>query len=226
MLEPQTASPDTIPQLGDADLVKRLLLGESHLFEPLMRRHNQRLFRTARAVVHDDVEAEDVAQEAWVKAFAALSSFEGRASLSTWLIKITLHEAFSRRRRRQRFVPWDAESAIDQQRIVSETPAMESPEARAGTKELRVTLTRSIDALPESLRLVFVLREVESLSTQETSEALGISPENVKVRLHRARRALRREIERRMGTEVTSLYGFDGARCDRMVAAVIARLAL
>lgn len=226
MTIPQSLAPATVPQLGDTELVERLRDGESHLFELLMRRHNQRLYRTARAVVHDDAEAEDVVQEAWVKAFAALASFEGRASLSTWLVKITLHEAFARRRRRRRLVPWDAEGAMDQEQSVSVKSAMESPEARAGASELRATLTRSIDALPEPLRLVFVLREVESLSTQETAEALGISPENVKVRLHRARTALRREIEQRVDGEVGSLYGFDGARCDRLVAAVLARLAL
>ena len=223
---PRGASTAQGTQLSDVELVERLRNGESHLFELLMRRHNQRLFRTARAVVHDDAEAEDVVQEAWVKAFAALGGFEGRASLSTWLVRITLNEAFAHQRRRRRFVPWDAESAMDQERVDTEAPPMESPEARAGASELRATLSRSIDALSVPLRLVFVLREVESLSTQETSEALGITPVTVKVRLHRARTALRREIERRVGTEVRSLYGFDGVRCDRMVAAVLARLAV
>lgn len=226
MLAPVThLTPAQGTQLSDAELVERLRGGEPHLFELLMRRHNQRLYRTARAVVHDDAEAEDVVQEAWVKAFAALGGFEGRASVSTWLVKITLNEAFAHLRRRRRFVPWDAESAMDQEPVDKEAPATESPEARAETSELRATLTRSIDALSDPLRLVFVLREVESLSTEETSEALGITPVTVKVRLHRARTALRQEIERRVGTEVRSLYGFDGARCDRMVAAVLARLA-
>ena len=213
------------PKFSDAELVERLLDGEPHLFELLMRRHNQRLYRAARAVVRNDAEAEEVVQEAWVKAYAALGSFAGRASLSTWLIKITLHEAFAHLRRRRRFVPWDAEGTMDPQGIEAAAPAVESPEARAGASELRATLSRSIDALSDSLRLVFILREVESLSTQETSEALGISPENVKVRLHRARAALRREVERQIGAEVRSLYGFDGDRCDRMVAAVLARIA-
>ncbi len=223
---PQSLAPAAVAQLTDAELVERLRGGEPHLFELLMRRHNQRLYRTARAVVHDDAEAEDVVQEAWVKAFAALASFAGRASLSTWLIKITLHEAFARQRRRRRFMPLDGEGPMDQEHGVSAAPAMQSPENRAGASELRAMLTGAIDALPEPQRLVFVLREVESLSTQETSEALGISAENVKVRLHRARTALRSEIERRVGGEVRSLYGFAGARCDRIVAAVLARLAL
>ena len=201
LTDPTAAEPGaTSASITDLELVARVRAGELHLFELLMRRHNQRLFRTARAVVHDDAEAEDVLQEAWVKAYAALDAFAGRSSLSTWLVKITLHEAFARQRRRRRFVALESEHEMN-----SETTAAspnDSPEVEAGTSELRRTLAQCIDLLPETLRPVFVLREVEELSTLEAAEALGISEENVKVRLHRARASLRLELERRMGSEL------------------------
>ncbi|MBP7149578.1 MAG: RNA polymerase sigma factor [Acidobacteria bacterium] len=219
MTSPRLATPPGPAPLDDLELVARVCAGETQLFELLMRRYNQRLFRAARAVLRDDAEAEDVLQEAWVRAFAALGRFEGRASVGTWLVRIALHEAFARRRRRQRFVALGTEDDMG-----LETTPGDSPEARASTRELRAALAGAIDALPEGLRVAFVLREVEGLSTAETAEALGLSPDNVKVRLHRARAALRRGLERVLGTELRAVHGFDGARCDRVVAAVMARI--
>lgn len=181
-----------------------------------MRRHNRKVFRALRALLNDDAEAEDAAQEAWVKAYAALDQFAGRASFATWVVRIAVHEALARRRRAGRFT----EVAMG----TLPTPAL-GPEDEAHRAELRRLLAGAIDELPENHRAVFVLRAVEGLSTAETASALGLSEENVKIRLHRARHALRRAIDRRLGEELSHLYGFAGERCDRLTAAVMARIA-
>lgn len=184
-----------------------------------MRRHNQRLFRLARAVVRDDREAEDVVQDAYVRAFTHLGQFEGRARFATWLSRIALHEALARVRRRRRF------AALPEEVTLSDLPnPRPGPEDRAANRELAAALAAAVDALPESHRAVFVLRDVEGLSTAETAEVLGLSQPNVKVRLHRARAALRADLERRLGGEVPRLWSFDGERCDRVVTSVLARL--
>jgi RNA polymerase sigma-70 factor, ECF subfamily len=185
-----------------------------------MRRHNQRLFRLARSVVRDDREAEDVVQEAYLRAFTHLDQFAGRARFATWLSRIALHEALARVRRGRRF------AALPEEETLSDLPASprSGPEDRAANRELAAALAAAVDALPESHRAVFVLREVEGLSTAETAEVLGLSQPNVKVRLHRARAALRADLERRLGGEIPRLWAFDGERCDRVVAGVVERL--
>lgn len=212
----------------DEELVARIKAGQVHLFEALMRRHNQRLFRMLRALLRHDAEAEDVMQEAYVRAFAHLGDFAGRASFSTWLLRIAAHEAMARLRRGRRFLSTavdlgDEEAAMSLSALVS---AERSPEDQAGTAELRALLTEVIDALPERYRAVFVLREVEGLSTAETAAALELTIENVKVRLHRARALMRTAIDQRLGCEVRQVFGFDGPRCDRLVAAVLGRLGI
>ena len=202
--------------LSDEEIVARVLSGETALFEMIMRRYNQRLFRTLRAFVPNDAEAEDVLQEAYVRAYRDLAQFEGRARFSTWLTRIAIHEALARRKKRRRFVSLDG---------VEGQPAMDpSPEDRANSMELRGVLQRAIDGMPEGLRAVFMLREVEGLDTDETAECLGLSAANVKVRLHRARALLRTEIDRELGSEARRLHSFAGARCDRLVAAVLKRI--
>jgi RNA polymerase sigma-70 factor (ECF subfamily) len=212
---------------SDAELVDRVRGGEPACFELLMRRHNQSLYRLARSIVRDDGEAEDVVQDAYVRAFEHLGGFEGRSSFATWLLRIGLHEALARVRHRRRFAALDEAAPGDGDPPAPDgAAAPPSPEERASAGELRRLLTAAIDRLPETHRAVFVLRRVEGLSTAETAEALGLSEANVKVRLHRARAALRAEIDRRLGSEVERVFAFDGARCDRLVAAVTARLGL
>jgi RNA polymerase sigma-70 factor, ECF subfamily len=204
------------PSLSDEEIVGRVLSGEAALFEMIMRRYNQRLFRTVRAYTPNASEAEDVLQEAYVNAYRNLAQFEGRARFSTWLTRIAIHEALARQKTRRRFTAVDG---------LEQEPAMDpTPEERATSSELRGVLQRAIDALPESLRAVFMLREVEGLDTDETAECLGISEANVKVRLHRARALLRSEIDREMGSEVRRLHQFAGERCDRIVAGVLQRI--
>ncbi|HEX2164222.1 MAG TPA: RNA polymerase sigma factor, partial [Thermoanaerobaculia bacterium] len=217
---PAAPAPAAVPGPSDEELVARAGAGETGAFAELMRRHNQRLFRLARAVVRDDREAEDVVQEAYVRAFTHLDRFEGRARFATWLSRIALHEALARVRRGRRF------AALGEEETVSDLPASlpRGPEERAANRELAAALAAAVDALPESHRAVFVLREVEGLSTAETAEVLGLSEPNVKVRLHRARAALRADLERRLGGEVPRLWSFAGERCDRVVTGVMEKL--
>ena len=210
-------------RLDDEQVVARVRAGEAALFELLMRRYNQRLFRLVRTVMDDDDEAADVVQEAWVRTYQHLGQFEGRASFATWVSKIALHEAWARARKRRRLTPRAAsEDAVE---LAFTAPAA-TPERETEQRELAGLLREAVERLPSPLRMAFVMREVEGLSTAEAAELLAISPENVKVRLHRARAALRGDLERRLGAEAPRLYAFDGDRCDRIVTAVLAELGI
>jgi RNA polymerase sigma-70 factor (ECF subfamily) len=232
--------------LTDEEVVARVLEGETPLFEVLMRRHNQRIFRTARAIVRDEAEAEDVMQEAYVRAYTQLAQFEGRATWATWLTRIAVNEALARVRRRGRFVDADVDGMEDgrmesndgdgQRRgarlggrlgesVSDRTRVPEvGPEDQASARELVSFLERAVDALPDIYRTVFVLREVEGLSTADTAGSLDISEDLVKVRLHRARAELRRTLESSIGTAQRDVFGFHLSRCDRVVNAVLARI--
>lgn len=217
--------PVASPEVTDDELVERVRHGEITQFELLMRRHNQRLFRVVRSILPDDAEAEDVVQDAYVRAYSHLDQFEGRAQFSTWLTRIAVHEARARIRRGSRYAPLET---LTGPRPVTELPdsngSSNGPEDAASSRELQRVLTRAIDALPDSHRSVFVLREVEGLSTAETAEVLGLSEANVKVRLHRARATLRADIDRRLGVAARKLFAFAGHRCDRTVEAVLRRI--
>ena len=214
--------------LSDVDIVKRVRAGERALFEILMRRHNQRLYRAARAVVNDEHDVEDVMQQAYINAFTHLHQFEERSQFSTWLTRITLNEAFGRRRKVQ------SESMARVSDVVGKDAGefMETvrspqpdPERQAYTQELRRVLEEAVDALPETYRLVFMLRDVEGLSTSETGDGLGLGEEAVKTRLHRARAMVRRAVTARIGEVAADTFQFHAPRCDRVVAAVLARIA-
>jgi RNA polymerase sigma-70 factor (ECF subfamily) len=229
-VQPTTESlPAGALTLTDEEVVARVVAGEVALFEVLMRRHNQRLYRVARAIVRDDAEAEDVMQEAYVRAFAELERFEGRAQWSTWVTRIAVNEALARIRRRGRFVDTDVkhleESGMDHPSPSRPSPPR-GPEDQTSARELGVFLERAVDALPDIYRTVFVLREVQELSTAETADSLGISEELVKVRLHRARGELRRALDATLGAATPEVYGFHLSRCDRVVNAVMARIAV
>jgi RNA polymerase sigma-70 factor (ECF subfamily) len=214
--------------LTDEEVVNRVLAGETALFEVLMRRHNQRLYRVARSIVRDDAEAEDVMQEAYVRAYTQLGQFEGRAQWSTWVTRIAVNEALARVRRRGRFVETDVDGREDGLMESHEDPRARppaGPEDQASARELSAFLERAVDALPDIYRSVFVLREAEELSTADTAAALGITEDLVKVRLHRARAELRRVLEQRVGFATREIYGFHLSRCDRVVERVMERIA-
>jgi RNA polymerase sigma-70 factor (ECF subfamily) len=201
-------------------LVDRARGGEA-LFTAVMRRYNQRLYRIARAIVRDDGEAEDVLQDAYLRAFTNLVQLEDPARFSSWISRIVVHEAWLRlRRRRQQasLAPSLAEAAL---RLHTSAP---DPEDEMAQKQQSGFLEAAIDALPIGYRAVFMMRDVEGMSVAETAECLGIKEGAVKTRLHRAHAALREEVWRRMGGPGAQPFRFDGARCDRIVACVLRRI--
>ena len=231
MLRPVPEPPTTDETLAtseapvpDEALVPRILAGETALFELIMRRHNQRLYRAARAILNDDAEAEDVMQETYVRAFTHLGQFRGDALLSTWLTRIAVHEAFARVRRRRRLAALPPDDNDVETLLMADRPKPADPEREANNAELRGLLEHAIDELPETYRTVFVLREVEGLSTATTAECLGVSEEVVKTRLSRARARLRDGLYERAGAVAGSSFTFGNERCDRVVAAVLSRL--
>ena len=210
-------------QLSDEEVVAQVLRGQTALFEVLMRRHNERIYRAARGIVRDDREAEDVMQQAYVNAYAHLRQFNGHARFSTWLTRIAVNEALARVRRRGRYEPFDDESSNVEPMMPRGTA--NSPERQAFSSELRALLEAAIDGLPDGAREVFILREVEGLNTADVAQALGVSDDVVKTRLSRARAALRRDLLDRAGAAVPDAFRFERPRCDRVVADVLSRIA-
>ena len=209
--------------LADEEVIRRIRAGEPELFEILMRRYNQRLYRVARSIVKNEAEAEDVMQQAYVNAYAHLDQFAERARFSTWLTRIAVHEALGRLRRRRRVQEVDVSSETEGTGATL-TSGEPSPEQQALAAELRLLLEGAVDALPRTSRAAFVLREVEGLSTAEAAECLGVSEDVVKTRLHRARLQLRKELFDRAGLVRQDAFAFHATRCDRVVAAVLGQL--
>jgi RNA polymerase sigma-70 factor (ECF subfamily) len=210
--------------LADDEIVMRVLAGDTSLYEVIMRRYNQRLFRVARAIVQDNDEAEDVVQDTYVRAYASLNQFAGRALFSTWLTKIAVHQASNRLRRRKRIVEFPSSPDREHQgmeAVKSSAPDPEQQTLRSQTVDL---LEQAVDALPEIYRSVFVLRQIESLSTAETAACLDVTEDAVKVRLLRARQALRRELYVRAGATSSQAFAIMGKRCDRIVQRVFEQL--
>jgi len=205
--------------MDDDKVIERVLAGEIGLFEVVMRRYNQRIFRTVRSILRDDDEAVDVMQEAYLNAYAHLKDFAGRSQFSTWLTRIAVHEAFARLRRRRRFQP--IEESDDEDMMAAPSPL---PDDRASDGELRQLLEQAVDTLPDTFRTTFMLRAVEHLSVAETAEILGIPEETVKTRHHRARERLQTTLTDKIGETLPDLFGFHRPRCDKVVANVLARI--
>ena len=208
-------------ELPDEAIVDRVRGGEVALYEILIRRHNQRLYRTIRAVLRDDRDVEDVMQQAHVDAYRHLDQFRGAARFATWLTRIAVNRAIRSGRGARRglaLVP----AVSDARLTIEQTPAPSiDPEHAMYGHELNVVLESSIEQLPEPFRLVFVMREVEGLSTTETAECLEINEDTVKTRLHRAKRLLRDHLDRRLGPAAGTVYQFHLTRCDRVVTSVM-----
>jgi RNA polymerase sigma-70 factor, ECF subfamily len=211
---------------SDEVVVTRILDGETALYELLMRRHNQRLYRMARAILRDDAEAEDVMQDAYVRAYQNLASFEGRAKFVTWLTRIAIHEALSRSRKRHRFQPLDPADEANGEIMQLAPSSIRSPEQQTYDRELAAVLEKAVLSLSEEHRLVFMLRDVEGLSTEETAHCLNLTEENVKVRLHRARARLRGRLYDAVGANTAQCFQFHAVRCDRVVKQVFKSLGL
>ncbi len=217
--------------LDDGALVERARNRDGAAVRLIMQRHNRRLFRVARSVLHDDAEAEDVVQEAYVRAFTHLDGFRGEAQLSTWLTRIALNEALGRLRRRCITVGLKDIDAISEQgeaRVIYLPSARQDsdPEAAAARTQVRRLLERAVDQLPDSFRMVFVLRDIEEMSIEETASQLGLRPETVKTRLHRARRLLRQSLDRTLSAAVSEVFPCAGARCARITDTVLERLGM
>jgi RNA polymerase sigma-70 factor (ECF subfamily) len=217
--------------LSDAGLVACLRRGDRAAFGVVVQRYNQRLYRVARGVLADDAEAEDVVQEAYVRAFSALDGFRGEARLSTWLTRIALNEALDRRRRRRPAVALTEIDSIANRResavvALHAAAADLDPERTAARSEIRRLVEAAVDALPDAFRLVFVMRDIEEMSVEDTATQLGIRPETVKTRLHRARRLLRGRLEDTLAATLTGSFPFAGARCLGMTEAVLKRLGI
>jgi len=197
-------------------------------FEALMRQYNARLFRVARSILKDDAEAEDALQEAYIQAYRKMANFRGDAEMGTWLTRIVINQALMqlRRRRRERIVvPFNNQGSDQdaQEADVADAHA-ESPSDITLRAELRRIIERRIDELPVGFRTVFVMREVEEMTVHETAECLGIPDATVRTRLFRARALLRESLERDLDTARAGVFAFAGARCDRIVSAVLARI--
>ena len=222
---PMTKSNRSPDLLTDEEIAARVVAGEKELYEIIMRRHNQRLFRISRAYVNDSNEAEDIVQQAYINAYENLPRFEGRSKFFTWLTRILINEALLRSKQRKRSVPLEvhaSENGEEHEFAHEETATEENPAEKVMNDELRTILERTIDGLPTKYRSVFVMREIDEMSIAETSESLGISAANVKVRLNRAKEVLKQ----RIGSvyHEAGVYHFDLVRCDRIVANVLARV--
>ena len=224
------AQPQNLDALGDAELVQLAREHNGDAFRIIMQRNNQRLYRVARSVVQDDSEAEDVVQETYVRAFGSLGQFRGDSSLATWLTRITLNEALGRLRRQRHMVDLevlDAEPSGKTQIIPFPLmPVAADPERAAAQRQIRNLIEGAIDDLPEIFRVVFVMRDVEGLSIEETADVLGMPPATVKTRLHRARLQLRRALDEQLASTLTEAFPFDGKRCRQSADKVLARLQL
>jgi RNA polymerase sigma-70 factor (ECF subfamily) len=208
--------------LSDEEVIARVTSGEAALFEVIMRRYNQRLFRVVRSIVGEDHEAEDAVQEVYLSAYSHLGQFAGEAQFSTWLTRIAINEALARRLRRARGPELHFKEEDD---TMLESVSARNPEDEASRREMSRMLERAIDELPAIYRIVFVMREMEQMSTAETASALQIAEEAAKVRLHRARGLLREAMSTRMQASLTDVYPFLGLRCDRIVRVVLSALA-
>lgn len=213
-------------QWSDEQIVSRVLAGETALYELLMRRYNRLLYRVAYSILRDDAEAEDVMQDAYVRAYQHLGSFEGRAKFATWLTRIAVHEALARARKRSRLQAHDfsEEPTGDAMKPFASTDR--TPEQQVYDREVADVLEKAILALSDEYRVVFMLRDVEGMNTEETAESLNLTQENVKVRLHRARAALRKQLYAAVGGTTSRCFQFHAMRCDRVVKHVFEALRL
>jgi RNA polymerase sigma-70 factor (ECF subfamily) len=218
----------TLPtQESDFELVHGVAANDHAAFERLMRRYNSRLFRIARAILKDDAEAEDAVQDAYLEAFRHIGEFRGQSQVATWLTRIAINQALMRLRRHKRdrvVVPFssDATGGTGQREVVDRKA--ESPAAATLRAEIRNVVESHIDQLPPAFRAVFIMRDVEEMTVQETAECLGIPPATVRTRLFRARALLRAALARDVDTATLEVFGFAGERCDRIIARVFAAL--
>lgn len=220
-------SPDLNAAEDEQAIISRIRAGDHDAFALLMRRFNRRLYRLARAIVRDDAEAEDALQDAYLNVFRSLGGFRGESSLSTWISRLVINECLKRTRRdarRQNVIPM-TQSPADRELEAVPSNDLGTPDEVTDRAQMRTILERNIDALPQSFRAVFVLRSVEELTVEEAAECLGVPAETVRTRHFRAKSLLREALAREIDLAERNAFEFAGARCDRIVACVLARLA-
>jgi len=208
--------------ISDNELIRRILNGEKDLYALIVRRYNQRLYRIAMSIIYDDAEAEDVMQTAYMNAYLNLAKFSFNASFSTWLTRIMINECLLRLKRRGRSVSLD-DAALDV--IMNDNvqiQELKTPINEVMNTELKTILDAAIRDLPEIYRSVFVMRELENMSVADTQECLGISENNVKVRLNRAKAMLKSSLS--MFYDKEEIMHFQLKRCDRVVASVMEKI--
>jgi RNA polymerase sigma-70 factor (ECF subfamily) len=223
-MKPALKSPIGQP-LNEAELVRRALARDEMAFRAIMLRHNRKLYRIARGIVRNDADAEDVVQEGYVRAFMHLQDFRGDSSLATWLSRIIINEALGRlRRKRSRPEVQADEPRLEAQIIQFPQTTNDDPEKTMAQRQILQLVEEATDKLPENFRLVFITRVIEGMSVEETAEILGIPPETVKTRLHRARRLVREQLDKQIGPVLMDAFPFAGRRCERVTQAVLERL--
>jgi RNA polymerase sigma-70 factor (ECF subfamily) len=214
---------------GDAELVARARDRDEAAIRAIMQANNRRLYRIARGILRNDGEAEDVVQETYVRAFTHLESFRGDSSFATWLGRIAINEALGRLRRQRPSVEWTTlEPGFLEAQIIQfpVSASSEDPERTMAQREIQKVVEHAIDDLPEAFRIVFITRVIEGMNVEETADILGLKPETVKTRLHRARAMLRDNVEKKIGPVVMEAFPFAGKRCERLTDAVMKRLGL
>lgn len=217
-----TATPSVVS--GDMQLVRRALARDGDAFRAIIKTHNQRLYRIARGVVRNDSEAEDIVQEAYVSAFANLGAFRGESSLATWLSRIVINEALGRLRKKRRTVPMPDNPQAEIIRFPL-NPS-DDPERTMAQRQILNLVEQATDSLPDVYRTVFVARVIEGLSIEETADLLGVRPQTVKTRLHRARALVRKALDDQIGPVLLDAFPFAGRRCEKLTSAVMRRLGL
>jgi RNA polymerase sigma-70 factor (ECF subfamily) len=218
-----------VANANDVALARRALARDGGAFRAIMQTHNRKLYRIARSIVRNDSEAEDVVQEAYVRAFTHLESFRGDSSLATWLARIVMNEAVGRLRKQRPTVDLGTfESRRAEAEIIPFplTANSDDPERTMAQREILRLVEQATDNLPEVYRIVFITRVIEGMSVEETAELLGVRPETVKTRLHRARRLVREQLDKQIGPVLLDAFPFAGRRCERMTLAVMKRLGI
>jgi RNA polymerase sigma-70 factor (ECF subfamily) len=210
----------------EGELLQRARQRDEQAFRLIMQRNNRRLYRIARGILRNDSEAEDVVQETYYRAFAHLDEFRGESSLATWLARIAFNEALGRLRHRRPTVDWTTLENTQSESQVIAFPLQHQvdPERTMAQRQIQRVVEQAIDELPEDFRMVLVTRTIEGMSVEETARLLGLRPETVKTRLHRARGLLREALDKQATSVLTDAFPFAGPRCERMTERVLARL--
>jgi RNA polymerase sigma-70 factor, ECF subfamily len=215
-------------RLEETELVERARARDADAFRTIMQTYNRRLYRIARSILRNDSDAEDVVQEAYVRAFTHLENFRGDSSLATWLSRIAMNEALGRLRLRRPTADLALHESRGPEAEIIQFPhtARSDPEKTMAQRELLQLVEQATDKLPEAYRTVFIARVIEGMSVEDTAELLGVRPETVKTRLHRARRLVREQLETQIGPVLMDAFPFAGKRCERVTEIVMRRLYL